>query len=165
MRWRGVLELRMLDACAHRARARLRDRADRLPGRRRRRLRDPLEPAVGDGLPARHRAHAARRARPAHADLRDRDDVPARARALAPARPRAPGGDLRAVPDRQRPRAAAGRVRPAQRRGLRGADGARSWRASARSSWAWSWLGLVARRGGTAAGAPRPPEPRTRRRR
>ncbi len=60
------------------ARARLRDRADRLPGLRRRRLRDPLEPAVGDGLSARHRADPARRARPADADLRDGHDVPAR---------------------------------------------------------------------------------------
>ena len=33
-----------------RARARLCDRADRLPGLRRRRLRDQIEPAMGDGL-------------------------------------------------------------------------------------------------------------------
>ena len=51
------------------ARARLRDRAHRLPGLRRRRLRDPLEPAVGDGLSARDGADAAGREGAADADL------------------------------------------------------------------------------------------------
>ena len=56
MYWRHTLELQPARRVRHGARARLRDRADRLPGLRRRRLRDPLEPAVGDGLPARHGA-------------------------------------------------------------------------------------------------------------
>ena len=71
MRWRERARTADARHVRHRARARLRDRADRLPGLRRRRLRDPLEPAVGDGLSPRHGADPARGARAADADLRD----------------------------------------------------------------------------------------------
>ena len=54
MRWRETLELRMFDMCATALALGYAIGRDRLPGLRRRRLRDPLEPAVGDGLPARH---------------------------------------------------------------------------------------------------------------
>ena len=100
MRWRGRSNSRMLDMCATALALGYGDRAHRLPGLRRRRLRHPLEPAVGDGLSARHRAHARRRARAAHPDLRDGRDGPARARAVAAARPRAPRRRVRAVPHR-----------------------------------------------------------------
>ena len=52
-------------------RPRLRHRARRLPALGRRRLRQAERPPVGDGLPQRHGADAAGRARPADADLRD----------------------------------------------------------------------------------------------
>ena len=64
------------NAMAPATRLRLPDRAHRLPARRRRRLRQGEHAAVGDGLPQRHRAHPARRARPAHADLRDHRHEP-----------------------------------------------------------------------------------------
>ena len=49
-RWRGVLDLKMLDIGRGAAGGRLRDRADRLPARRRRRLRQGVGRAVGDGV-------------------------------------------------------------------------------------------------------------------
>ena len=87
MRWRHVLELRMLDMCATAPRPGLRDRPHRLPGLRRRRLRHPLDAADRDGLPARHRPHASGRDGAADADLRDGCDVPAGLRPVAAARP------------------------------------------------------------------------------
>ena len=56
--WRGFLTLALLDMAPAGARAGLRHRAHRLPGLRRRRLRQGLGRAVGDGLSARHRADA-----------------------------------------------------------------------------------------------------------
>ena len=115
----------------HRARARLRDRAHRLPGLRRRRLRHPLEPAVGDGLPARHRAHAARRTRAADADLRDASRCACSPTCCGSLRDRVrPGVIFALYLVLQRPRALPRGVHPPQQRGLRGADRRRSSRAS-----------------------------------
>ena len=66
------------------ARHRLRGRADRLPARRRRRLRQAVERAVGDGLSERHRAD--HRAGAPDAGLRDAHDAPRDVVAVAPAR-------------------------------------------------------------------------------
>ena len=55
--WRGFLERAAVRPRRARAGARLRDRPGRLPALRRRRLRRGDRPAVGDGLPRRHRAH------------------------------------------------------------------------------------------------------------
>ncbi len=74
------------------------------------------QPAVGDGLPARHRAHAPRRHGAADPDLRDPHDGARRLPAVAAARPRAPGCRVRPVPRAERARALAGRVHPPQQR-------------------------------------------------
>src|SRR6185437_14688697 len=97
-------------------------RPDRLPGLRRRRLRDRLQTALGDGLSARNRAHAAGSRRSAHTDLRDGLDVPARLLPVEAARPGAPGSGARALSLLQWPRAPAGGVHPSQQRGLRRSD-------------------------------------------
>ena len=58
-RWRGMLNARPARPVLGAAGDGLRDRPDRLPGVRRRRLRQGLEPADGDGLPARDGADPA----------------------------------------------------------------------------------------------------------
>ena len=68
--WRGILNLLLTDIARALAGDRLRDRPGRLPALRRRRLRQALGRALGDGLPGRHRAD--RPDRPPDADLRDR---------------------------------------------------------------------------------------------
>ena len=83
--WRGFLTLALLDLAAPGAGPRLRDRPLRLPALRRRRLRQGLERALGDGLSRRHQAD--RPDRPPDAGLRDADDGPRRPRALAAPRP------------------------------------------------------------------------------
>ena len=65
------------------ARARQRDRPDRLPALRRRRLRQAVGRAVGDGLPERHRPDRPGRDGPPDADLRDARDGPHRLGAVA----------------------------------------------------------------------------------
>ena len=82
---RRMLERRPARPLRGPAGARLRDRPDRLPGLRRRRLRQGVGRPLGDGLPARHQAD--RPDRPPDADLRDPGDGPRRLPALAPARP------------------------------------------------------------------------------
>ena len=67
----------------------LRDRAGRLPALGRRRLRQPVGPALGDGLPRRHRADHRRGAPDAR--LRDARDGGRGAAPVESARPRAPG--------------------------------------------------------------------------
>ena len=52
--YRGVLDLQLADAVVALAGRGLRDRPDRLPARRRRRLRQGLGRPVGDGVPQRH---------------------------------------------------------------------------------------------------------------
>ena len=59
-RWRGFLSLALLRHGRAGAGAGLRHRADRMPGLRRRRLRQGLGRTVGDGLSRRHRADRAR---------------------------------------------------------------------------------------------------------
>ena len=78
LRRRRRLDAHPQDAAGHHRqrhgaghRVRLPHRPHRLPAGRRRRLRQAVGPAVGHGLPERHRAHPARRARPPHAHLRD----------------------------------------------------------------------------------------------
>ena len=86
---RGMLNARAARPLRRPAGARLRDRPDRLPALRRRRLRQGLGRALGDGLPERH--HADRPDRPSDPDLRDARDGPRRLSALAAARPIPPG--------------------------------------------------------------------------
>ncbi|CAA9509437.1 MAG: Prolipoprotein diacylglyceryl transferase, partial [uncultured Solirubrobacteraceae bacterium] len=96
-----------------RPRARLRDRARRLPARRRRRLRGAVRRAVGDGLSRRHRADDRRGA--SHAGLRGARDDRRRRGPLAAARRAAGRRSLRPVPGARRHRALPGRVRAPQR--------------------------------------------------
>ena len=101
---------------------RLRDRADRLPARRRRRLRLRLGRPVGDVLSQRHGAD--RHARAPDADLRDHRHGRLRAAAVALAQPLVAGHAERHLPDRHGPGALAGRVRAPQRRRLHRAHAA-----------------------------------------
>ena len=55
-KWRGTLDAKLVRLRRAGARGRLRDRPDRLPARRRRRLRQAVGRPVGDGLSRRHRA-------------------------------------------------------------------------------------------------------------
>ena len=114
--WRGMVNLDAARPVLGAAGARLRDRPHRLPGVGRRRLRDPVERAVGDGLPARHGADEGQG--PPDADLRDADHVPARVGAVGSARPLPARRDLRPLPRRRRARALPRRVHPSQRRGV-----------------------------------------------
>ena len=111
--WRGWLGPRAARHLRRAAGARLCDRSHRLPAVGRRRLRRRVRPALGDGLPGRHRAD--RPGGASDADLRDARDGPRRARALAPARPGRARRDVRPLPRARRRRAAAGRVHPPQR--------------------------------------------------
>src|SRR4051794_27005609 len=106
----------------HPARAWLCDRAHRLPALRRRRLRNPQRPAVGDGVSEGHRADQRRSSSDAH--LRDAGDGDRCPRALAV--PRSPDRRalVRALPGAGRARAFPGRVHPPQRRRCAGADAA-----------------------------------------
>src|SRR5438270_1526704 len=97
--------------------ARIRDRADRVPGLRRRRLRDRFAPSLGDVLPARNQAD--RHPGAAHADLRDAGDGAHRPRALAAARPGAPGHPVRPLAAALWPWAGTGGGPRPQRRGRR----------------------------------------------
>ncbi|CAA9498758.1 MAG: Prolipoprotein diacylglyceryl transferase, partial [uncultured Solirubrobacteraceae bacterium] len=103
-----------------RARPRLCRGPDRLPAGRRRRLRRPLRPAVGDGLSRGNRSD--QRGSASHAGLRDAGDGRRGRRPLAPARLPAFRGPVRVVSRAGRARALPGRVRAPQRAGAAGVE-------------------------------------------
>ena len=126
-RWRGWLGWGLLDTAAASDRDRLRGGPDRLPALGRRRLRRAVGPAVGDGLPRRHRADD-REVHPRRSTRRR--DGSRRARPVAPARPLRARGPVRALSDPRRARALPRRVHPPQRRGRGGPDARLSCSAS-----------------------------------
>ena len=95
-KWRGTLDAKLLRRASPPARGRLRDRPDRLPARRRRRLRQAVGRPVGDVVSGRHGADDG--GGPPDAGLRDARDGRRRLVPLAHPRPRAPGRTVRALP-------------------------------------------------------------------
>ena len=110
----GCSTLALLDLCAAPLALGYAHRADRLPGLRRRRLRQGLERPLGDGLPARH--HADRHHRSTRRPIYETLAMGLVAYLLWRLRDRFRAGrPVLHLPDARRRRAVAGRVHPPQR--------------------------------------------------